>query len=92
MDGYDYNIDHCTDKHGEHLRCCHGNSAFVTSQNDIVSEFFEIGNTLFCTNDGWCGLVKVKSFSLDKANILKIVVKNTNGYNIVATRERLCSP
>ena len=31
----------CTDK--EHSTCCHGKSVFTTSQNDIVSEFFEIG-------------------------------------------------
>ena len=45
---------------GKNPKCCHGKSAFATSQNDdIVSEFFEIGETLFLTNDGWSGLVKV---------------------------------
>ena len=54
-----------------------------------MSEFFKIGETLFLTDDGWSGLVKVKSFSLDDANILKIVVTNTNGDNIVTTKEHL---
>ena len=62
MDADNDNEDHCTDKLGEHSKCCHGNSAFATSQNDIVSEFFKIGETLFLTNDGWSGLVKVKKF------------------------------
>ena len=88
----DDNGYHCTDNHGEHLKCCHGKSAFATSHNDIVSEFFEIGKTLFLTNDEWSGLVKVKYFSSDEANILKIVVTNTNGDNIVTTKEHLHSP
>ena len=92
MDADDDNKDHCTVKLGEHSKCCHGKSAFTTSQNDIVSEFFEIGKNLFLTNYGWSGLVKVKHFSLDKANTLKIVVKNTNGDNIVTTKEHIFSP
>ena len=86
------NEDNFTDKHGEHLKCCHGKSAFATSQNDIVSEFFKIGETLFLTNSGWSGLVKVKYFSLEEANILKVFVTNNNGDNIVTTKEHLCSP
>ena len=62
----DDNTDHCTDKLGEHSKCCHGKFAFATSQNDIVSQFFEIDKTLFLTNDGWSGLVKVKYFSSDE--------------------------
>ena len=58
----------------------------------IVSEFFEIGENLFLTNDGCSGPVKVKCFSLNKANILKIDVKNTNGDNIFTTNEHICSP
>ena len=50
----------------------------MTSQNDIVSEFSKIGETLFLTNDGWSGIVQVKYFSLEETNILKIVVTNTN--------------
>ena len=84
MDADDDNEDHCTDKLGEHLKLCHGKSAFATSQNYIVSEFFEIGETLFLTNDGWSRIVKY--FSLDEANIMKIVVTNTNGDNIVTTK------
>ena len=86
MDSDDDNEYHCTNKFGEHLKCCHGKPAFATSQNDIVSEFFEIGKNLFLANDGWSGLVKVKYFFLDKANILKIVVTKTNGDNIVTTK------
>ena len=85
MDADDDNEDHCTGKIGEHSKCCHENSAFATSQNDIVSEFFEIGKTLFLTNDGWSGLVKGIFFSLDEANILRMFVKNTNRDNIVTT-------
>ena len=33
----------------------------------------------------------MKYFSLDEANIMKIVVTNTNGDNIVTTKEYLCS-
>ena len=62
MDAGDDIKDHCTGKLGEHLKCCHGNSAFATSQNDIVSEFFEIGKTLFLTNNGWFGIVRVNFF------------------------------
>ena len=36
---------------------------------------FEIGETLFLTNDGWSGFVKVKYFPLDEVIILKIVLK-----------------
>ena len=92
MDAEDDNEDHCTDKHEEHLKCCHGKSAFATSQNDIVSYFFEIGETLFLTNNGWSGIVKVKYFSLYEANILEIVVTNTSGDNIFTTKENIISP
>ena len=74
------------------MKYYHGKSAFATSQNDIVSEFFEIGDTLFLTNDGWSGLVKVKYVSLHEANILKIFVTNTNGENNFTTKEHLRSP
>ena len=67
MDSDDDNEDHCIDKLGEHSKCYHGKSAFTTSHNDSVSEFFEIGETLFLTNDGWSGIVKVEYFFLDKA-------------------------
>ena len=83
MDADDDNKDHCTGKIEEHLKCCHGKSAFTTSQNDIVSEFFEIGKNLFLKNYGWYGIVKVKYFFLDKANTLKIIVKKNYGENIV---------
>ena len=74
------------------MKFCHGKSAFATSQNDIVSEFFEIGETLFFTKYGWSRLVKAKSFFLDEANILRIIVTNTNGDNIVTNKENIHSP
>ena len=92
MDAYDYNKDNCTDKLGENSKCFHGKSAFATYQNDIVSYFLEFVKNLFLANDGRSGLVKVKYFSLDEANILKIVVKNTTGENIFPTKEHLRSP
>ena len=73
------------------MNCCNSKSAFATSQNDIVSDFLKIGETLFFTNDGWSRLVKVKYVSLVKASILKIVVTDTNRDNIVTTTEHLCS-
>ena len=92
MDTDNDNKDNCTVKLGEHSKCCHRKSAFAISQNNIVSEFFKIGETLFLINDAWSSFVKVKYFSLDKAKILKIVVTNINGDNIVTTKEHLCSP
>ena len=54
----DDNKDICTEKLGEYLKCCHSKSTFATSQNDdIISEFFEIGETLFLTSYGWSWLV-----------------------------------
>ena len=65
-------------------------SVFASSQDDITSELFDIGETLFFTNDGWSGLVKVKYFSLDKTNVLRIIVTNSNGDDIITTKEYLC--
>ena len=73
MYAYDNNEYYCTGKLGEHSKCCHGNSAFARSQNDIVPEFFQIGETLFLTNDGWSGLVKVKYFSYTKQTSWKFL-------------------
>ena len=65
---------------------------FASSKDDITSELFYIGETIFFTNNGWSGLVKVKSFSLDKTNVLRIIVTNSNGDDIIATKEHLRSP
>ena len=81
-----------THKNDEHLMCCVCQSVFASSQDDITSELFDIGETLFFTNNGWSGLVKVKYFSLDETNILRIIVKNSNGDNIITTKEHLRSP
>ena len=61
-----YNDDPHTHKHDEHSTRCGCQSVFASSQDDITSELFDIRGTFFFTNDGWSGLVKVKSFSLDE--------------------------
>ena len=38
------------------------------------------------------GLVTVKSFSLDKTNVLRINVTNSNGDDIITTKEHLRPP
>ena len=58
----DYNDDLHTPKRDEHSTRCGCQSVFASSQDDITSELFDIGETLFFTNDGWSGLVKVKLF------------------------------
>ena len=57
-----------------------------------MSELFDIGETIFFANDGWSGLVKAKSFSMDKTNFLRILVTNSNGDGIITTKEHLSSP
>ena len=69
--------------------CCDCQSAFTSSKDVIKTELFDIGETLFFTNDGWSGLVKVKSLSFDESNVLRIVVSNSNGKDIITTKERL---
>ena len=88
----DYNDDPRTNKHEEHSTRCGCQSVFASSQDDITSELFGIGETLFFTNNEWSGLVKVKSFSLDKTNVLRIFVTNSNGDDIITTKEHLRSP
>ena len=88
----DYNDDSHATKHEEHSTRCGYKSVFASSQDDITSELFDIGETLFFTNNGWSGLVKVKSFSLDKTNVLRIIVTNINGDDIITTKEHLCLP
>ena len=69
----------------------HCRQNLVTGRGNFIT-FFKIGERLFLTNYGWSRLAKVKYFSLDEANILKIVVTNTNGHNIFTAKEHLCSP
>ena len=88
----DYNDDPHATKHEENSTRCSCRSVFASSQDDIMSELFDIGETLFFTNNGWSGLVKVKSFSLDKTNVLRIIVTNSNGDDIITTKEHLHSP
>ena len=88
----EYNDDPYATKHEEHSTRCDCQSVFASSQDDITSALFYIGETLFFKNDGWSGLVKVKSFSLDKTNVLRIIVTNSNGDDIITTKEHLRSP
>ena len=82
----DYNDDTHATKHEEHSTHCGYKYVFESSQDDITPELFDIGETLFFTNNGWSGLVKVKSFSLDKTNALRIIVTNSNGDDIITTK------
>ena len=91
MDDND-NDDPHTHKHYEHSTCCGCKSVFESSQDYVTSDLFDIGETLFFTNDGWSGLVKVKYFSLDETNVLRIVVTNSNGDDIITTKEHLRLP
>ena len=88
----DYNNNSHATKHEEHSTRCGCQFVFVSSQDYITSEIFDIGETLFFTNNGWSGLVNVKSFSLDKTNVLRIIVTNSNGDDIITTKEHLRSP
>ena len=65
---------------------------FASSQDDITSELFDIGETLLFTNNVWSGLVKVKYFSLEKTNVLSIIVTNSNVDDIITTKEHLRLP
>ena len=53
-------------EHDRHSACCSHQSAFASSKDEITSELFDIGKTLFYTNNGWPDKVKVNHFSLDK--------------------------
>ena len=88
----DYNNDPHATKHEENSTRCGCKYVFASSQDDITSELFDIGESLFFTNNGWSGLVKVKYFSLDKTNVLRIIVTNNNGDDIITTKEHLRSP
>ena len=57
-----YNDDPHATKHEEHSTRCGYQSMFASSQDDITSELFDIRETLFFTNNGLSGLVKVKYF------------------------------
>ena len=87
-----YNDDPHATKHEEQSTRCGCQSVFASSQDDITSELFDIGETLFFTNYGWSGMVKVKYFSLDETNLLRIVATNSNGDDIITNKEHLCSP
>ena len=57
-----YNDDPHATKHEEHTTRCGYQYVFASSQDEIMLEIFDIGETLFFTNNGWSGLVKVKFF------------------------------
>ena len=75
------------------LKDCKGCPESCTAcATDIVSEEFDIGETLFYTKEGWSGLVKVKTLFMDKDNVLRFVVADSNGKEITTTRENLRAP
>ena len=49
----DYNNDPHTHKHDEHSTRCGCEYVFASSQDDITSELFDIGESLVFTNNGW---------------------------------------
>ena len=85
----DYNDDPHATKHEVHSTRCGCQSMFASSQDDIMSELFDIGETIFFTNNGWSGLVKVKLFSLEKTHALRNNVTNSNGDDIITTKEHI---
>ena len=62
MDSDYDNKDHCIDKPVKHLKCCHSKSAFVTSHNDIVSEFFKLAKLYFSPIIDGLGLLRWNIF------------------------------
>ena len=90
MDDGDNNNLHIH-KLDKHSTCCGCQFFFASSQNDITSELFDIGETLFFKNDVWSGLAKVKYVSLDETNFPRIIVMNSNGDDIITTKEHLHS-
>ena len=60
--------------------------------SDLETELFEIGKTLFYTQEGFSGLVKVKSFALYDSNVLQFTIENSNGDEMITTRDYLRSP
>ena len=78
----DYKDDPHATKHEKYSTRCGCRSVFESSQDEITSELFDIGETLFFANTGWSGLVKVKSFSLDKTNVLRIIVIHSVGADL----------
>ena len=60
--------------------------------SEVEKSLFEIGETLFYAKDGWSGLVKVKSLSIDSEDVVKITVTSTSGEEITTTREYLRPP
>ena len=72
---------------------CRHHHAHASDASDTVLELFEIGETLYYANDGWSGLVKVKSFEFDKDGILRFVVTSiASDEDIETTSEHLRSP
>ena len=58
----DYNDDPKATTHEEHSTRCGCQSVFASSQDDITSELFDIGETLFFTNNGWFFLCTKQMF------------------------------
>ena len=60
--------------------------------SEIETSTFEVGKTLFYAKDGWSGLVKIKSLSIDSEGVVHVLVVSTSGKEIATTREHLRPP
>ena len=78
---------------GTDSSCPHAHATTFEETPDTVLELFEIGETLYYTNTGWSGLVKVKSFELDDKGVLRFVVTSlASEEDIKTTSTYLRSP
>ena len=55
--------------------------------SDVKQDLFEVLETLFYTKDGWSDVFKVKSLARDENRVPIIVITNSNGEDIITTRE-----
>ena len=62
------NEDPSIHERDKHSVCCGHQSAFASVKVEITSELFDIGETLFFTNNGWSGMVKVKPLRQNKCS------------------------
>ena len=80
----------------DEVTCHHAHTNMVEPHSEsaeTVLELFEIGETLYYVNNGWSGLVKVKSFKLDENGIIRFVVTSiASEEDIETTSDHLRSP
>ena len=60
--------------------------------DNMTTELFDVGETVFFSKDGYSTFVKIKSFKLDDSNVLRFTVNASDGTEIVTTREHLRAP